>query len=396
MKSNPKTTMTSGEIAKKAGISQKAVRLYDEKGLLKPTDYSEGNYRLYDKAALKVLEKIVALKQIGFSLEEIRDNLVSGQAADIEGALRMQLKTMEEKKYRLEKVIDAINRVFERKSEGLDWDDVAEIVQNVSLDQSSDEAHWDATRHTAGEEDWYVKIFKSLGLKAGTSVLDLGCGYSKLWRNNWSEIPEGISINAYDIHGSWADDFEKYLGENKQSLPKNVSIDLVFKDLEDSATWDEISATKYDTIVAHYIGFQLHDREAFVERASHVLADGGCFSMTGHGISEWNGFFKEAFADMKIEAPFIDEVIEEQTADRNEMMEMLGRHFGRVESVILSNTWHYTDAEEIVQKFLSIFPDREKFVAAHSEEIHAYFANRIEADGEIAVTSASQFWHCGN
>ena len=29
--------MTSGEIAKKTGISQKAIRLYDEKGLLKPT-----------------------------------------------------------------------------------------------------------------------------------------------------------------------------------------------------------------------------------------------------------------------------------------------------------------------------------------------------------------------
>ncbi len=48
------TKMTSGEIAKKAGVSQKAVRLYDEKGLLKPTDYSEGNYRLYDKAALQI------------------------------------------------------------------------------------------------------------------------------------------------------------------------------------------------------------------------------------------------------------------------------------------------------------------------------------------------------
>ena len=52
--------MTSGEIAKKAGVSQKAVRLYDEKGLLKPTDYSEGNYRLYDKEALQILEKKIA------------------------------------------------------------------------------------------------------------------------------------------------------------------------------------------------------------------------------------------------------------------------------------------------------------------------------------------------
>ena len=85
--------MTSGEIAKKTGVSQKTVRLYDEKGLLKPTGYSEGNYRLYDRSALAVLEKIIALKQIGFSLEEIHDfyhrfyhpsNAILSVSADIE------------------------------------------------------------------------------------------------------------------------------------------------------------------------------------------------------------------------------------------------------------------------------------------------------------------------
>ena len=35
--------MTSGEIAKRAGVSQKAVRLYDEKGLLKPASLSMGS-----------------------------------------------------------------------------------------------------------------------------------------------------------------------------------------------------------------------------------------------------------------------------------------------------------------------------------------------------------------
>ena len=75
--------MTSGEIAKKTGVSQKAIRLYDEKGLLKPTDYTEGNYRLYDKEALCVLEKIIALKQIGFSLEEIHQNLSKNDGVDI-------------------------------------------------------------------------------------------------------------------------------------------------------------------------------------------------------------------------------------------------------------------------------------------------------------------------
>ena len=174
--------MTSGEMAKKAGVSQKAIRLYDEKGLLKPTDYSEGNYRLYDDAALQILEKIVALKQIGFSLEEIRDNLKDGEVTDIKGALEIQLRKMEEKKYQLEKITDAIKRTLARK-ENLDWDDVAGIVQNVSIDQSADEHHWDALKHTGSELDWYVRIFRSLEIKENKRILDLGCGYSNLCSN---------------------------------------------------------------------------------------------------------------------------------------------------------------------------------------------------------------------
>ena len=70
-----KEVMTSGEIARKAGVSQKALRIYDEKGLLRPVGYSEGNYKLYDKSSLMILEKIIALKHVGFSLEEIKSNL---------------------------------------------------------------------------------------------------------------------------------------------------------------------------------------------------------------------------------------------------------------------------------------------------------------------------------
>ncbi|MDC7280118.1 MULTISPECIES: MerR family transcriptional regulator [Pseudobutyrivibrio] len=65
--------MTSGEIAEKTGVSQKALRLYDEKGLLKPVGYTEGNYRLYDNESLAVLEKIIALKHVGFTFKGYRD-----------------------------------------------------------------------------------------------------------------------------------------------------------------------------------------------------------------------------------------------------------------------------------------------------------------------------------
>ena len=100
--------MTSGEIAKKVGISQKAIRLYDEKGLLKPSDYSEGNYRLYDNEALLVLEKIIALKQIGFTLEEIRDSLVGSRDTNILDTLQEQIHMMKAN----ERAITSLNTII--------------------------------------------------------------------------------------------------------------------------------------------------------------------------------------------------------------------------------------------------------------------------------------------
>ena len=386
--------MTSGEMAKKAGVSQKAIRLYDEKGLLKPTEYSEGNYRLYDTAALQILEKIIALKQIGFSLEEIRDNLKSGEASDIKSALEIQLQRMEEKKYQLEKTTDAIKRTLAHK-ENLDWDDVAEIVQYVSTDQSADERHWDALKHTSGEMDWYVRIFNSLDIKEGTRVLDLGCGYAKLWRNNWTSIPKGTKITGYDIHGSWADDFAKFIPENKDTLPAGVTIDLAFSNLEEEDTWQKINeSVVYDMVVAHYVDSEIKDIESLVARASKVVAEDGVFAFNGANVANWNNIFKEAINAIGEDDTFIEETIAAQKEKRDQYIAMMEKYFARVESVLLPNFWHYTDAGEIVEKMKSYYKDEAKNIASYEQKLLTYFQNKIEENDEYVLEARSQFWHC--
>ncbi|MBO4456487.1 MAG: MerR family transcriptional regulator [Butyrivibrio sp.] len=386
--------MTSGEMAKKAGVSQKAIRLYDEKGLLKPTEYSEGNYRLYDDAALQVLEKIVALKQIGFSLEEIRDNLKNGAASDIKGALEIQLQKMEEKKYQLEKTIDAIKRTLARGGD-LDWDDVAGIVQYVSADQSADERHWDALKHTEGELDWYVRIFRSLDLQEEARVLDLGCGFAKLWRNNWSDIPKNTKIVGYDIHGSWADNFAQFIADNKEMLPEGVDIKLEFADLENEKTWEQIDGTGvYDVVVAHYLDSEIKDIEAIVSHAGKVVAENGLFSFNGANVANWNTYFKEVIEAIGCDATFIDETIAKQTEKRNQYITMMEKYFARVESVLLPNYWHYTQADDIVQKMKEYYKEHEKLIARYEDKLVAYFKDKIEKDGEIVLEAKSQFWHC--
>ena len=164
--------MTSGEIAKKAGISQKAVRIYDEKGLLKPVDYSESNYRLYDEQSL-------------LSLEQIREHLEHAENDNVLETLQSQIEMMERKRYELEKAVKCMKAVIARSNGQPDWDDVAEIIQKMEVDQSSDEGHFHALKHNADGLDWYVKLYHSLEIKEGETILDLGCGFGKLWRHSW-------------------------------------------------------------------------------------------------------------------------------------------------------------------------------------------------------------------
>ena len=61
-----------GELAKRTGISVRTLHHYDEIGLLSPSLRTEAGHRLYAHGEIVRLQQIVSLRQLGFSLEEIR------------------------------------------------------------------------------------------------------------------------------------------------------------------------------------------------------------------------------------------------------------------------------------------------------------------------------------
>jgi hypothetical protein len=60
-----------GELAARSGVSAKALRLYEQRGLLQPAAHSAAGYRLYGSAALAQLGQILLLRRAGFSLAQI-------------------------------------------------------------------------------------------------------------------------------------------------------------------------------------------------------------------------------------------------------------------------------------------------------------------------------------
>ncbi len=62
------------QVALRTGLTKRALRYYEEIGLLEPPTRTEGGYRLYSAADVQRLERIKRLRDLlGFSLAEIRE-----------------------------------------------------------------------------------------------------------------------------------------------------------------------------------------------------------------------------------------------------------------------------------------------------------------------------------
>jgi effector-binding domain-containing protein len=81
-----------GDFSKLSCVSVKTLRYYNEMGLLKPVAVDRfTGYRLYEYSQLSLLNRILALKELGFSLEEIGRLLDDGLSLEqMRGMLKLR------------------------------------------------------------------------------------------------------------------------------------------------------------------------------------------------------------------------------------------------------------------------------------------------------------------
>lgn len=77
VKTQQKTTYSISELADELDISTRAIRFYEEKGLIIP-ERTKGNHRIYDKRDRARLKLILRGKRLGYSLDEIAEMIGMG------------------------------------------------------------------------------------------------------------------------------------------------------------------------------------------------------------------------------------------------------------------------------------------------------------------------------
>ena len=104
----------SGLFAQRAGVSKKALQIYMDKGILVPDHIdAETGYRYYSVAKLAKLDEIIKMRQIGFSLDEIKELFENQEPLEYLNKLNErlcdtddQIKQAQKKKNVIQSVID--------------------------------------------------------------------------------------------------------------------------------------------------------------------------------------------------------------------------------------------------------------------------------------------------
>ena len=100
-----------GEVAERTGVTQRTLRFYEEKGLLKPPTRMEGGFRLYSDADVQRVERIRRLQTLlGFSLAQIKEMV---EAEEVKMQLRAEYRpeaALTEKRAQVERAIEVTER----------------------------------------------------------------------------------------------------------------------------------------------------------------------------------------------------------------------------------------------------------------------------------------------
>ncbi|CAM2904695.1 MerR family transcriptional regulator [Clostridium sporogenes] len=308
MKDTSKKLFTTGEFAKKAGVTIRTLRYYDKIGLLVPSSHNELGHRLYSKEDFGKLQKILTLKFIGLSLEDIANIMKYDlNHKDFKKSLEIQKEIMKKKIKHIQSIIKAIDEAADTIdfNKEMNWDKFINIISAINSDKNWTQQYENASNLRAriaihelfstNKEGWMPWFFKelkqelsrlssncqnynekinneniselsNLDLKqSNIKILELGCGDASLWNKNFNHIPSNWDITLTDFS-------EGMLKDAKKNLREKISR-FNFKIVNaESIPFEEES---FDVVIANHMLYHVPNINKALKEINRVLKSEG-------------------------------------------------------------------------------------------------------------------------
>ena len=110
--------LTIGRLAKEAGIGIETVRFYERQGLIAPPPRTDSNYRMYPEEEITRLKFIKRAKNLGFTLNEIKELLALRQdphatKADVKERTHVKIEDVTKKIRDLTRIKEALEHLYD-------------------------------------------------------------------------------------------------------------------------------------------------------------------------------------------------------------------------------------------------------------------------------------------
>lgn len=120
--------LSSAETARRLGVTAKALRLYEERGLVTPIR-NEAGWRGYGPAEIARLHQILALKKLGLSLADI-SGVLTGSVDRLNAVLALQERALTRESQNISHALALVRTAREKLAHGalLTIDDLASLA----------------------------------------------------------------------------------------------------------------------------------------------------------------------------------------------------------------------------------------------------------------------------
>lgn len=380
---------STGEFAKIAGVTLRTIRYYDKIGLLKPTMILDNGYRKYCNNDLITFQKILSLKELGFSLEEIHSLIQDDDKDSFKKSIKLQTDLINQKIQKLttlKESLKATEKILTKND--IAWDKIIELIKLSSINEELITHYKNAknleTRITLhdkfsiNKQGWFPWLFEQIDFSSVYRLLELGCGNGKLWNDNPYNL-RNREIFLSDISNGMLEEAKRNLGKEYNYL--NIDChNIPFKN------------NYFDTIIANHVLFYLKDSHQGLLEITRVLKDSGIFYCSTYSKNH----MKEVSDIVKSFDHRID-LSTNSLADHFGLengKELLSKYFSFIEIRKYKDALIVDQGQPLVDYILSCHGNQNEYLLNRLKEFKCYIDNLIKQSNGIKITKDSGLFIC--
>jgi DNA-binding transcriptional MerR regulator len=211
------------EVARRTGLTSRALRFYEARGLLKPLRTYSGR-RLYGRGELERINQIVALKRAGLSLAQI-GRLTQRGSLDLGALVDAQLKMIEQRLAELDDAKALLLTVKSRidRGEPVDAATFCSLIRNEELMMSKEQ--WDKITDRYFTDEQKAEFAQSM--KHVPADFDQA-EYSRKWKELGDRVQAAIPLGpdspqAQKLYDEWQELLAPFAAVATPGMMKGVS-----------------------------------------------------------------------------------------------------------------------------------------------------------------------------